>query len=151
MGHSIEGTFNFYNHLQTKKTFIINKKKINVFTLIKPDFNIVDFVFNYEGNTSLDVMNDLNQAIYGETSFVEGDTYLNSLILSHTSFSNEDYGLAPNSLLKKAGIKTNFKDKTVVVLRSCILSPWLYDKKVSSDFFADFDQAITEKLTHIVK
>lgn len=151
MGQSIEGAMNLYNHLQQKKSYLINNKKVNVYTLIKPDFNIVDYVFNIENNTSLDKMNELNQKIYEASCFVSGSTYTNDLILSHTNFSYDDYGLAPTGLLKRVGIVDDFKNKNVVILRSCVLSPWLYDKQVSKTYYQDFDVSITKKLQNIIK
>lgn len=153
IGHSIEGATNFYNHLSNVKNYEINGHKINVFLLTNIDFNMVDFVFNYEGNTSLEKMNELNQKIYEKTSFVEGDTYTNDLILSHTSFSNEDYGDAPLNMLKRAGIedKDFLNNGSINILRSCILSPWLYDKDISSYFNELFDKAIKNKLEKIVE
>lgn len=153
IGHSIEGAINFYNHLSTIKKYEINGKKINVFLLTNIDFNMVDFAFNYEGNNSLEKMNDLNQKIYEETSFVEGDTYTNDLILSHTSFSNEDYGDAPLDILERAGIdvKDFLNNGSINILRSCILSPWLYDKDIALYFNDLFDKSIKNKLEKIIK
>ncbi len=153
IGHSIEGAINFYNHLDSTKQYTINGKKIDILLLANPDFNMVDFAFNYSGNTSLEKMNDLNQKIYESTSFVEGDTYLNDLILSHTSFSQEDYGDAPLNMLKRANINLNdfTNNGSVNILRSCVLSPWLYDKDTSSYFNDLFDKAIIGKLNKIVK
>lgn len=152
IGHSIEGAFNFYNHLVETKKYKINGTVVNVFLLTNPDFNMVDFVFNFEGNTSLIKMNELNQKIYEKTSFVEGDTYTNTILLSHTNFSDEEYGKAPLDLLNRSKIDAkDFKKEGVNILRSCILSPWLYDKDISTYFNDIFDKSIQEKLKEIIK
>lgn len=150
MGNSMEGALNFYDHLVKVKSYKIKDKTINVFPVINPDTNIVDFIFNYEGNNSLQKMNDLNQNIYDACSFVEGSTYTNDIVLSHSSFSNSDYGNAPLNVLKIAGITTDFKDQELIILRSCILSPWLYDHAVAHSFLEKFDMAIESKLAKII-
>ncbi len=151
IGHSIEGALNFYNHLVNTQQYNINGIKVNVFLLTNPDFNMVDYVFNVDGNTSLSKMNDLNQKIYEKTSFVQGDTYLNNLILSHTNFSEEEYGNAPLDLLNRAKIDSKeFEKEGVNILRSCILSPWLFDKDISAYFNEIFDNSIKEKLAEVL-
>ncbi|MGL5357971.1 MAG: pyridoxal-dependent decarboxylase [Metamycoplasmataceae bacterium] len=151
MGHNIEGSSNFANHIN-EKTYVVDGQKVNVYILTKPDFNIVDFAFNFEGNSSLEKMNQLNQEIYKHSSFVEGDTYINDLILSHTSFSFEDYKNAPLDILKRAKIneKEFLNNGSINILRSCILSPWLYDKNDFNYFSSLFDEAITKKLKIII-
>ncbi len=113
---------------------------------------MVNFAFNLEGNIDLSEMNELNQQIYEHTSFVEGNTYINDLILLDTSFSQEDYGDVPLNILKMLVIEiTKFKNKgSMNILRWCVLLPWLYDRETAKYFTEKFDNLIIEKLTKIL-
>ncbi|MDU6597282.1 MAG: pyridoxal-dependent decarboxylase, partial [Veillonella sp.] len=49
MGASIEGALRLYNFLNTQ-SFKIGDKEIELYTLTRPDFNMVDYVFKEKGN-----------------------------------------------------------------------------------------------------
>ncbi|MGL4875924.1 MAG: pyridoxal-dependent decarboxylase, partial [Clostridium sp.] len=76
MGAGIEGAWNLHKHFENKE-FMVNGKKIILHTLVQPDFNMLDFSFNEEGNTDLAKMNALNHDFYEEASYVNGGLYDN--------------------------------------------------------------------------
>lgn len=150
MGASIEGAYRFYNFLKNKK-FNVNGKVINLYPLTKPDFNMVDYVFNEEGNTDLVVMNKLNHDFFDQASYVKGDLYSNEFITSHTDFAIPDYGNSPLQFVQSLGFSREEWDRAekVTILRACALSPYAHDKEVFEEYAAKIEKAIQEKLEKI--
>jgi len=150
LGASIEGAYRFYHFLQDKK-FKVGDKTINVYPLTKPDFNMVDYVFNEEGNTDLAKMNKLNHDFYGEASYVKGNIYHNEFITSHTDFAIPDYGDSPLPYVKSLGFSEEEweKEKKITVLRACALSPYAHDKEIFDEYASKIENAIQEKLENI--
>ncbi|MFH1936688.1 MAG: pyridoxal-dependent decarboxylase, partial [Bacteroidota bacterium] len=140
IGASIETAQRAWVKLQELKSLDINGVKINIEALVKPDFNMVDFAFNYEGNTNLEKMNQLNLDIYNLSSYIAGPVTLNDFITSHTVFSFDDYGDAPADLAARMGIP--FKEWKRVgelrVMRACIMTPYLTKDKVAKNYLDDF-------------
>ncbi|MGL4875665.1 MAG: tyrosine decarboxylase [Clostridium sp.] len=150
MGASIEGAMNLYDYLSDKK-FNINGKEVILHTLIRPDFNMVDFAFNEVGNIDLEKMNKLNHDFYEEASYVKGGLYSNDFITSHTDFAVPDYGNSPLGFVKGVGFTEEEWNKVqkVTVLRACVLSPFMNDKKVFDEYMIKVTEAIQEKLEKI--
>ncbi|SHH94595.1 tyrosine decarboxylase [Virgibacillus chiguensis] len=150
IGASIEGAYRFYHFLQGKQ-FKVGDKTIHVYPLTKPDFNMVDYVFNEEGNTDLEKMNQLNHDFYEQASYVKGGLYNNEFITSHTDFAIPDYGNSPLSYVKSLGFSEEEWDREgkVTILRACALSPYAYDKDVFEEYASKIEQAIQEKLEKI--
>lgn len=150
IGASIEGAMNLYEYLSDKK-FVVDGKEIILHTLIRPDFNMVDFAFNEVGNTDLEKMNQLNHDFYEEASYVRGGLYSNDFITSHTDFAVPDYGDSPFGYVNNIGISREEWDKVqkVTVLRACVLSPFLNDKKVFAEYMEKIEKAIQDKLQKI--
>ena len=148
MGASIEGAFRFYNFLKDKK-FNVNGKTITAYPLTKPDFNMVDYVFNEEGNTDLEVMNKLNHDFFDYSSYVKGDLYGNKFFTSHTDFAIPDYGNSPLEYVQSLGFTKAEWDRVekVTILRACALSPYAHDPEVFEYYAAELEQAILENLT----
>ncbi|WP_297629889.1 tyrosine decarboxylase [uncultured Clostridium sp.] len=151
IGASIEGAMNLYEYFSDKK-FIINGKEVILHTLIRPDFNMVDFAFNEVGNTDLEKMNELNHDFYEEASYVKGGLYSNDFITSHTDFAVPDYGNSPFGFVNRIGMNRDEWDKVqkVTVLRACVLSPFLNDKEVFNEYMEKVEKAIGEKLEKII-
>ncbi|MFD3449453.1 tyrosine decarboxylase [Microbacteriaceae bacterium 4G12] len=147
LGASIEGAYHFYHFLQDKQ-FKVGDKTIKVYPLTKPDFNMVDYVFNEEGNTDLAKMNKLNHDFFGEASYVKGNIYHNKFITSHTDFAIPDYGNSPLPYVKSLGFSEGEwdKERKVTVLRACALSPYAHDKDVFDEYASKIESAIQEKL-----
>lgn len=153
IGASIEGAYNLYNKLQIKKEYVIGNKTVKVEALTKPDFNMVDFVFNVVGNGDLTVMNDINESLYNMSSIMTPNIYSNDFLTSHTDFSTEDYGNAPLDILKRLGIpELEWKkvDK-LTLLRACVLSPFMNDINIFNEYLDKVDTSIVNKLTEILK
>ncbi|MBE7103463.1 tyrosine decarboxylase [Bacillus cereus] len=147
LGASIEGAYHFYHFLQDKQ-FKVGDKTIHVYPLTKPDFNMVDYVFNEEGNTSLAKMNKLNHDFFGQSSYVKGNIYYNEFLTSHTDFAIPDYGNSPLPFVKSLGFSKEEwdKERKVTVLRACALSPYAHDKDVFDEYANKIESAIREKL-----
>lgn len=148
LGASIEGAQNFYHFLQGL-TFDVEGKVFEVVPLVEPDFNMVDFVIREKGNNSLVEMNAFNNEFYKESSFNSGMTYYNGFILSHTDFSIPDYGDGPIKFVcedlgfsleewKKAG--------KITILRACVLSPYMNDKKLFDSYAKSVREVIEQRL-----
>ncbi|EPC8406979.1 tyrosine decarboxylase [Bacillus toyonensis] len=152
LGASIEGAYHFYHFLQDKQ-FKVGDKTIHVYPLTKPDFNMVDYVFNEEGNTSLAKMNKLNHDFFGQASYVKGNIYYNEFLTSHTDFSIPDYGNSPLPFVKILGFSKEEwdKERKVTVLRACALSPYAHDKNVFDEYASKIESAIQEKLEIIYR
>ena len=112
---------------------------------------MVDFAFNEVGNTDLEKMNQLNHDFYEEASYVRGGLYSNDFITSHTDFAVPDYGDSPFGYVNNIGISREEWDKVqkVTVLRACVLSPFLNDKKVFAEYMEKIEKAIQDKLQKI--
>lgn len=150
IGASIEGAYLFYHFLQDKK-FKVGDKTITVYPLTKPDFNMVDYVFNEDGNTDLGKMNKLNHDFFGQASYVQGQLYSNEFITSHTDFAFPDYGNSPLPFVKSLGFSESEWDKEgkITVLRACALSPYAHDKDVFEEYASKIEKAIQSKLEKI--
>ena len=150
IGAGIEGSFNLYNHFNGKE-FMVGDKKVILNTLIRPDFNMVDFAFNEEGNTDLTKMNELNHDFYEEASYAKGGLYDNDFITSHTDFAVPDYGNSPYPFVKSLGFSREEWDKVekVTVLRACVLSPYINNMATFDEYMEKVDTAIQKKLENI--
>ncbi|UNK19158.1 tyrosine decarboxylase [Paenibacillus sp. N3/727] len=150
MGASIEGAFRFYNFLKNKK-FHVNGKVITAYPLTRPDFNMVDYVFNEEGNTDLEKMNKLNHDFFDYSSYVKGDLYSNEFFTSHTDFAVPDYGNSPLEYVQSLGFAKGEWDRVekVTILRACALSPYAHDPEVFEDYAAKIEKAMQENLEKV--
>ncbi|MEG1482026.1 tyrosine decarboxylase [Clostridium sp.] len=152
IGAGNEGAYKLYNKLKMQKSYQVGSKIVDVYPLVEPDFNMVDFSFNVRGNTDLKVMNDLNHNFYEEASYVKEPLYVNDFLTSHTDFTEGDYGDSPTQFVEGCGIPLKEWDRVqkVTILRACVLSPFLNNEKVFNDYMAKMDKAIVEKLEKIL-
>ncbi|BFH64962.1 tyrosine decarboxylase [Paenibacillus azoreducens] len=150
MGASIEGAYRFYNFLKNKK-FNVDGRIIELHPLTKPDFNMVDYVFNEEGNTDLVRMNKLNHDFFDYASYVKGGLYSNEFITSHTDFAIPDYGNSPLEFVKSLGFTDQEWDRAgkVTILRACALSPYAHDAATFEEYAEKIEKAMQEKLEKI--
>ncbi|MBU0573026.1 MAG: tyrosine decarboxylase [Candidatus Margulisbacteria bacterium] len=149
----IKGAISFHRSLGAQKPFAVDGRRFIVMPLTKPDFNIVDFAFNEVGNTSLSKMNDLNQKLYEQCSYSSGPVYKDDFITSKTSLDTDSYGNAPLKFVEKLGI-TKYeweKTKSVYVLRSCVLTPFLDRHSTYDEYWANFMNTMKSKLDVIIK
>ncbi|WP_437614602.1 pyridoxal-dependent decarboxylase [Sorangium sp. So ce834] len=98
-----------------------------------PDQNILTYAVNFKQpdgsiNTSLDMMNRLNKAIYDLLSIAPGDDiYHYRMIVSTTDFSEEHYGkVFIEDYKRRLGVSAS-PGSTVTVLRSTMMAPWLLE------------------------
>jgi tyrosine decarboxylase len=152
IGASIEGAQNFYN-LVKGLSFQVNGKNITVHALTKPDFNMVDFVFEEEG-ASLEANNALNKAFFQVTSSGIDSLYGEPFITSHTDFAIADYGDSPFKFVhEELGYSREEWEKNgkVTVLRACALSPYMNDPKAFAYFGEEIRKAMEAGLKKVVK
>ncbi|MBN2016607.1 MAG: tyrosine decarboxylase [Candidatus Cloacimonetes bacterium] len=152
IGASIEGAQRFYNHIQKNKILNINGTKVKMDTLTKPDFNMVDFAFNIEGNKDLKKMNELNFQIYDLSSYVAGPVFKNDFITSHTEFTYADYGDAPVGIAKRLGIDKSEWDKvhSFRLMRACVLTPYFMIDKVVEHYWETYLESMQQKIAEIL-
>ncbi|MGX7059017.1 tyrosine decarboxylase [Vagococcus humatus] len=150
IGASLEGAFRFYRMIDGLE-FKVGDKVIEMHALTRPDFNMVDYVFNEKGNTDLKKMNDLNEEFYAYASYDKGGTYGNEFITSHTDFAVPDYGNSPLKFVKGLGFSQAEWDKEqkVTILRASAMSPYAHDEKVFNEYSEKIQQAIQHKLEAI--
>ncbi len=138
IGRSIEVAHRFYQALLDQKSFKAdNDKKYTVVPLTKPDFNMVCWAFNREGNTDLKKMNALTLALFNEFQYLDGPVYYDDFLTSHTEFTPDDYGDAPLKFLDKLGIPAEEyeKEKSLWILRASLLTPFLDVKETFEDYW----------------
>lgn len=147
MGSSIEGSHRFYN-LISQLSFKVKDKEIEVYPLVRPDLNMVDYVFKEKGNDSLVAMNKLNHDVYDEASYVKGNIYNNDFITSHTDFAVEEYGNSPLNFVKSLGFTEDEWNKTqkVTVLRAAVMTPYMNQEDVFEEYAEKIKVALQEKL-----
>jgi len=141
IARTIEASSSFFVGLNTMMPFVaINGKAYIAAPLTKPDTNVIIFVFNELGNTSLKNMNTLNEKIYNECSYVSGSLYNKPFITSKTILSKEEYDNTPKSFLNKLNIsESEFDDiKEIFVLRAAIMTPFFADQKNFLDYWGEF-------------
>ena len=154
LGETIDGALNFYHSLENFEPIYIGEDKkgevikIKAIPVTKPDINIVTYVFNFKGNSSLEKMNALNTFIGKYLYSFDPLTYKPILekdfIVSTTEFSYSDYGKAPLDLLERAGIKPEEwgEGKSIFILRSVVMSPYLTTDYVEENYVKRFRQSL---------
>lgn len=146
IGASVEGAYNLYNKLQNKKEYNINGRILEVHTLCKPDFNMVDYIFNFKDNKDLATMNKLIYDFYEKSSYYT-NPYLNDLLVSHTEFDYSDYKDSPLEIIQRAGFDKGQWDNIhkLMLIRSCVVTPYLNDINTFEYFSNKFDESIQNK------
>ncbi len=121
--------------------------------LTKPDFNIVDFAFNEEGNDDLQSMNDLNQQIYDLCSYHSGPVYADKWITSKTDLTIDNYGNAPEPFTTQLGIPRQQWEKVrdVYVMRSCVLTPFLAKHSTYEEYWGNFIKTMKNQIAKILE
>lgn len=145
---SIEGAYRFYTSLQNATPIEVGGKRFEVLPLTCPDSNIVDYAFHEIGNPSLKEMNALNQYLYERCSYKSGPLYTNDFITSKTSLTVEEYGEAPLSFIKRFGFDPSEWERhgSVVVLRSCVLTPYLVNNTTYKTYWNTFLKAMEDAI-----
>ena len=153
IGSSIYGAYKFYNKIKNTAPFKIGDKTIVMKALTEPDFNIVDWAYNIEGNKDMAAMNAFNEALF-DMSAPFGQPILKSdFLTSHTDLAFSDYGDAPYGLANELGIDKQQWDKVqnIVVLRACLLTPYFTNPNVMTTYWDDFMTSINSKIEELFK
>lgn len=152
IGASIEGAQLFYNKIQQNKTLNIKGTKVKLEALVKPDFNMVDFAFNIDGNTDMEKMNKMNKELYDMSSYVTGTVLKKDFITSNTDFAYDDYKDAPFILAERLGIPKEEWEKVhnLRVMRACVLTPYFMIDKVAEEYWDNYIDSMKEKLEEII-
>jgi glutamate/tyrosine decarboxylase-like PLP-dependent enzyme len=110
---------------------LADPEAMEVLPELGPDQNILTYAVNFKHpdgsiNTSLEMMNRLNKAIYDLLSIAPGDDiYHYRMIVSTTDFSEEHYGnVFIEDYKRRLGVSASL-GSTVTVLRSTVMAPWL--------------------------
>ena len=154
IGRSIETTRLLTQRLIKDDTIEVDGTTYKVQPLcLEPDFNVVCFAFNPEGNTDLAKMNQLNEEFWYKTSYKNGPMYLNDFITSHTIFEVGEYGDTPIEFIERLGIPKEEWDKQhqVTVLRVCSLNPVLSHEKDIDGIWDQYYEMWKGKLAEIQK
>lgn len=153
LGASIEGSHNLYRKIKEVKEYKVRDKIIELHTLTEPDFNMVDFIVNFKGNKNLDVLNKLTEEFYNKKVRASEEPYKSDLMISHTEFNHADYGDAPKDLVLRCGMSESEWERVhnVVVLRSCVLSPFLNRPEVFEYYSKEMDKSMVKLLGEVIK
>lgn len=152
IGASIEGANMIYDRINSQKTFKVLDKNITVKTLVDPDFNMINFAFNIEGNTDLSLMNELTHGFYEEASFCT-KLFTNEFITSHTILSRDEYGDSPLKFVKTCGISEEEWKRigSVSILRATCINPFFSDEKTFNEYNEKISKAIVNDLEIVLK
>ncbi|WP_034642340.1 pyridoxal phosphate-dependent decarboxylase family protein [Desulfovibrio inopinatus] len=141
VARSLEAAATFYHNLSTMPPVHAMDGHTYIATaLTRPDFNIVAFAFNREGNANLDTMNAINRRVYDRCSYVAGPIYKTDFITSKTSLDHHEYGDSTLPFLERLGIggKEWQRVGTVFVLRACIMTPFLAEGTTYTAYWQRF-------------
>jgi glutamate/tyrosine decarboxylase-like PLP-dependent enzyme len=154
IGETIDGAQALWYGLTHSSPFTFeNNIKIRVYPVIKPDINIVNYAFNFEGNRDLGKMNRLTAFIADEILGYlpkNGKLILDrKFIVSTTDFTIEEYENSPLPFLQRIGFSKEEwnKVKTVKIIRSVIMSPYLTPDYVDENYVEMFIDYLREEIT----
>jgi tyrosine decarboxylase len=153
IARSWAGARQFLHTLETVEDFEAGGVQVTCQPLLTdPDFNIVCFAFNVVGNTDLGRMNAFNQEIYHRFSYEFGPLYEDDWITSHTELNRSVYGDVPASFVARLGVSGAEWDRvgSAVVLRSCVLHPWIAHDTNYPERFQSFLDIITKTVGEIL-
>ncbi|MFW3521344.1 tyrosine decarboxylase [Staphylococcus caprae] len=150
IGASIEGALRFYDFLN-QQSFKVGDKEIEVHSLVRPDFNMVDYVFKEKGNNDLVEMNKLNHAFYEQSSYVAENIYNNEFITSHTDFAISDYGNSPLKFVEDLGFSEEewYRAGKVTILRAAVLTPYMNEQENFEKYVPKIQAAMQDKLRNL--
>lgn len=147
IGRSMEGARNFYKFMSELEVEV-EGTKVKSHTIYYPDFNMVDWVFNVEGNKDLDAMNKLNQNFFIQSSIYSGLDYLKPILTSHTDFTREEYGDSCLGFIRQIGITSPWEEGShLTTLRASAMNLMMYD----AQNFAAYKVKLTEAIKEVLK
>lgn len=148
IGASIYGAHKFYNLIKNTAPFKVGDKTIRIQALTEPDFNIVDWAYNIEGNTDLTDMNNFNETLFDMSAPLGQPILKSDFLTSHTQLGYDDYKDAPYGLAERLGIPKEQWDQVhnIVVLRACLLTPYFMNPNVLKTYWDDFMNSMFNKI-----
>lgn len=153
IGETIDGALRLYEALEKAPLFDVDDTlKIKVWPLLRPDINIINYVFNFENNTNLEKLNNLTsffaKELIGEKPKGHKGLLEKAYLVSSTEFTQDEYGESVISFLKKIGINTSEwgRVKTLKVIRSVIMSPYLTPDYVEKSYADDFIEFLKKEI-----
>lgn len=154
----IQNAHILYDILKSKNPISVDTKDgevlVNVELLNDPDLDILLYVFNIQGNTSLEKMNRFNELILEEFSIdTQKPIGAHEFVVSSTDFEYDIYSDSVNPALEKLGI--NLKDwtddvKSLKILRSSVVSPLVNKQDLKDFYWNNFAKAIDKAIVKIV-
>jgi hypothetical protein len=158
IGETIDGAQALWYGLTHAPLIQLNHQvKIKSYPVLKPDINIVNYVFNFENNNNLEKMNQLTQFIAEKIlGFMpdEGKLILDKkFIVSTTDFTYEEYKNSPFNFLESIGFSKEEweKVKKVKIIRSVIMSPYLTPDYVDENYVETFIKYLREEIINHTK
>lgn len=141
IGETIDGAQALYYGLANAQPCQLSERvSIEVIPLIKPDLNIVNYFFNFSGNTNLELINKLTayvtDRILGSLPESGKSMVSKEFIVSSTDLTIEEYGDSPLLFLSEIGISKEewHRVKAIKVARSVIMSPYLTPDYVDENY-----------------
>lgn len=153
VGHTAETAKKMYEYLKTLE-FDINDKKIRVYPLMNPDFNMVNWVYKIEGNNSLRDVNTLTHNFFEYTSSSKGgDLYNLDLVTSHTVFRQSVYGDSPKHFIESLGIDGDEWDKyhELTIMRASCMTPFCWSDEQMKYWTPRIQKAMKQVLEKIAE
>lgn len=159
---SVRNAQELYRALREINPIVIDNNRVQVLPIAKPDFSIVCFLLNIEGNERLDEMNELiNEVCLRFSPYKpEGHKYYgyDDYFVSKTTFSYHNYGESLCPLLyQQAGIHpVDYGEESeasqVDVIRMTMMHPWSLVRTEGAHFnyIQGFCEALQEFLETFV-
>ena len=127
---------------------------INIEILNMPDLDILLYIFNIEGNSSLEKMNKLNELILEEHSYSSSKVVAaHEFVISSTELYYDEYESSVNQKLQKLGINLddwNTYTKSLTVLRTSVVTPLVNKEETRSFYWSRFINSICSSVEKIV-
>ncbi|MCK4763989.1 MAG: tyrosine decarboxylase [Candidatus Aminicenantes bacterium] len=153
IGETIDGALTLWHGLQDAPAVSIGEGvEIKVHPLIKPDINIVNYVFKFKGSSDLKKMNDLTAYIAEKIlGYLPGPGELmldKKYIVSTTDFRYDEYKDSPLQFLKKIGFSPEEWERVheVKIIRSVIMSPYLTTDYVEENYVDKYIEYLAEEI-----
>jgi tyrosine decarboxylase len=141
IGETIDGAQALYFGLEKSNPISLKDGiRVKAIPIIKPDLNIVNYFFNFEGNKNLEITNKLTAFIIDQVLGYQpamGKTMISKeFIVSDTDLTEEEYQDSPLLFLSEIGItKAEWnRVKKIKVARSVIMSPYLTPDYVDENY-----------------
>ena len=147
--HTGEAAERFYEFLKNL-TFEVNGKIIEVYPLMNPDFNMVNWIYKIRGNDSLELVDRLTHEFFAYTSVSKGGNLYNlDFVSSHTVFKKETYGDSPKSFIESLGIKGEEWDDygQINIMRASCMTPFVWNE----DQFEYWSPRIKEAMNNVLQ